>query len=342
MIRRRVGYGLWLFIVIVLYFFENNTGTRIILAASVLIPALSVLCSFHCARHLSCRIEGPGQITGKERAVCTITVCAGRVIRGCNVVLQTQAHNPLAGLSREEEVFARGFPPVLSLPVPGEHCGSVCIRVRNVLCRDWFGLCRFPARMEKEPVHRLLVFPASLQDQAFFVETPSHNKEEEELQAEGRKGPEGGIRPYVPGDPVRQIHWKLSAKTGQILVREGDTSGKQGPVLLLETSLEDWDPDGMDHCVEALFSVSAALVREHVFHKVYWYDHGKEELREMPLYQPSDEPILQEEILKSTSALHGPSIRTLFQHLCPEADELQTFLFAPGADPVPAGDEGWG
>lgn len=28
------------------------------------------------------------------------------------------------------------------------------------------------------------------------------------------------IRPYVPGDPVRQIHWKLSAKTGQTLLRE--------------------------------------------------------------------------------------------------------------------------
>ncbi len=36
-----------------------------------------------------------------------------------------------------------------------------------------------------------------------------------------RQEPEepGDIRPYVPGDPVRRIHWKLSAKKGELLVR---------------------------------------------------------------------------------------------------------------------------
>ena len=37
-----------------------------------------------------------------------------------------------------------------------------------------------------------------------------------------RREPEetGGIRPYIPGDPVRRIHWKLSARRGELLVRE--------------------------------------------------------------------------------------------------------------------------
>ena len=30
----------------------------------------------------------------------------------------------------------------------------------------------------------------------------------------------GNIRPYIPGDPVRRIHWKLSAKKDELLVRE--------------------------------------------------------------------------------------------------------------------------
>jgi len=30
----------------------------------------------------------------------------------------------------------------------------------------------------------------------------------------------GDIRPYIPGDPVRRIHWKLSAKKDELLVRE--------------------------------------------------------------------------------------------------------------------------
>jgi len=40
----------------------------------------------------------------------------------------------------------------------------------------------------------------------------SLNREEEEEP--------DGVRPYVPGDPIRRIHWKLSAKKQELLVRE--------------------------------------------------------------------------------------------------------------------------
>ncbi len=32
----------------------------------------------------------------------------------------------------------------------------------------------------------------------------------------------GDLRPYLPGDPVQRIHWKLSAKRGELLIRETD------------------------------------------------------------------------------------------------------------------------
>ena len=34
----------------------------------------------------------------------------------------------------------------------------------------------------------------------------------------------GEVRPYLPGDPVNHIHWKLSAKKNELLVREKDRS----------------------------------------------------------------------------------------------------------------------
>ncbi|MBR3019204.1 MAG: DUF58 domain-containing protein [Clostridia bacterium] len=35
----------------------------------------------------------------------------------------------------------------------------------------------------------------------------------------------GSIRDYQPGDPVRRIHWKLSAKRGKLLLREQESGG---------------------------------------------------------------------------------------------------------------------
>ena len=45
MTLRRAGYACWLLAVAILYFFENNTGTRAVLVSSVLVPAFSVLCA---------------------------------------------------------------------------------------------------------------------------------------------------------------------------------------------------------------------------------------------------------------------------------------------------------
>ncbi|MGI6725861.1 MAG: DUF58 domain-containing protein [Christensenellales bacterium] len=41
--RRRIGYAVWLLLSICLYFFENNTGTRVVLACSALVPLLPLL-----------------------------------------------------------------------------------------------------------------------------------------------------------------------------------------------------------------------------------------------------------------------------------------------------------
>ena len=45
MIRRRIGWALWLIAAGVLYFFENNTATRSLLAASVLAEGDGTLAS---------------------------------------------------------------------------------------------------------------------------------------------------------------------------------------------------------------------------------------------------------------------------------------------------------
>ena len=43
MIRRRIGYAVWLLLAVCLYFFENNTGTRIVLVCTLLLPFIPVI-----------------------------------------------------------------------------------------------------------------------------------------------------------------------------------------------------------------------------------------------------------------------------------------------------------
>ena len=103
--RRWIGYTVWLLLTVCLYFFENNTGTRVVLLCSLLLPFVPSL------RHA---LFSPDE-SGKENIQGTQTV-------------------------------------------------------------------RLFTRQESEEA--------------------------------------GDIRQYMPGDPVRRIHWKLFAKKGELLVRD--------------------------------------------------------------------------------------------------------------------------
>ena len=41
--KRIIGYAVWLILACLLYFFENNTGTRIVLACSLLLPFVPII-----------------------------------------------------------------------------------------------------------------------------------------------------------------------------------------------------------------------------------------------------------------------------------------------------------
>ena len=80
------------------------------------------------------------------------------------------------------------------------------------------------------------------------------------------------VRPYHPGDPVRQIHWKLSAKMGQTMLREAGAP-LTGDVLLALAVFPDEipDPDALEASLCGLLSASQSLLAQGVAHHVaFW------------------------------------------------------------------------
>ncbi len=43
-----------------------------------------------------------------------------------------------------------------------------------------------------------------------------------------------GVRPYVPGDPVHRIHWRATARTGDLVVKEVDETGAPRLTIALD------------------------------------------------------------------------------------------------------------
>jgi len=109
-----------------------------------------------------------------------------------------------------------------------EHCCGISVTAESVRVCDYLGLFSFPVRCREQKT--ILVRPK-----------PVKMELQEDLQrhiAQSWKPKSGGgfaenheLRTYHPGDSLNQIHWKLSAKTGNLIIRE-PVEPQRGLVLL--------------------------------------------------------------------------------------------------------------
>lgn len=100
--------------------------------------------------------------------------------------------------------------------LPTDHCGTMVFTIRRARVCDYLGLIALPMRKGR---------PCRMQVRPRPVSMPMPSLERHLTKAY-RPKPGGGfaesheLRLYRPGDSIQQIHWKLSAKTGSLILRE--------------------------------------------------------------------------------------------------------------------------
>lgn len=127
--------------------------------------------------------------------------------------------------------------------------------------RDVLGLCRKVAMVAGTddvlvvPRHITLPFPSA----GSAGRLGQHLR----MKAWGQTGGEfHSQREYVPGDDLRRINWKASARSEQLIVRETALEGVRRCTVVLDTSADAYDVEGFERAVSAAASVtlSAASV----------------------------------------------------------------------------------
>lgn len=67
------------------------------------------------------------------------------------------------------------------------------------------------------------------------------------------------LREYQVGDDLRRVHWRSTARTGQLMIREHDVPWQTRATLLLDDRPSKHTPGGFERAVEAVASVATAL-----------------------------------------------------------------------------------
>lgn len=192
----------------------------------LLLPLFSLACSLPAL--LTCRLvaDAPGLCRRNDEAVYKLSlVCGLKMIPPlCSLVLRCRYST---GKEDRVDRLSLAGGAVKHYLIPTEHCGSVEFTVENSRCYDFLGLFSFSVgfdgihrkKSSEETITRILIAPLPIK--------PEPCPDLAALsRSTFRPKPGGGyaeaveFREYVPGDSVREINWKLSAKTDKTIVRE--------------------------------------------------------------------------------------------------------------------------
>ncbi len=71
------------------------------------------------------------------------------------------------------------------------------------------------------------------------------------------------LREYAPGDDRRHVHWKTTARTGTLMVRQFEETRRSHLVIVLSTSMADYDdPEEFELAVSVAGSLGLQALRE--------------------------------------------------------------------------------
>lgn len=333
--KRRIGWGVWLIAALLLYFFENNTGTRILLAAAVLLPLISVLCAAGASKSARITLTAPASCEKGAAAPCTLQLSGSRILWGGAAVCTVSAENQLTG-ERSVCTLTLSGPGggTKSYTVSSAHCGTVRLRVERTVLQDWFGLWVSGSLPVSEAYLTVCprLFPLQIALAAHTAVTAEGDRWS--MTRPGTDPSETfAVREYLPGDPIRQIHWKLSQKTGTLMLRELGLPVAEETLLLLETSFRTLpDAGAVDETVSALLSVSQALVFAEIPHRVGWKNRVLGELELCDIRSGQEFDAMKEALLTAAWGIDEESVGACFQKWCADSVYAHTAVFSPHGD----------
>ena len=249
------------------------TGSQLFLLLSVLI-LLVVAAAFIAVFWASATLSVEGELSGET------------VYRGDDVVLSLRVHHrgllPVAPLlleltdpsgSRDREVRLKNMPnrvQSMRLPIHAAHVGVFSVGLHSCTVEDLLGLVRKRVPLEQTSFE-LLVLPRTFEVEPLNLAPGDPGSELMARATEDLSAP-SDVRSYQPGDAMKKIHWKLSLRKRELMVRKFDEPILQDVLILMDCSRPpSWghpqaEADLRDTLLETTASVlTAQLATDHQF-----------------------------------------------------------------------------
>lgn len=300
MLKSRLLYLAALAGVLVFYTYYTGWFSWYLLVLALVLPWFSLLCSIRPMLRLRLQAELP--------PACGIGTAASLRLSGRDNKLlappfrfQVVIFDRMANSVCRQKILLSGASSA-QVELPTNHAGSYLCSLEKGRVYDYLGLFCFPLRLPA--LGELLVRP----EEQLPRELPSLS----ELMAKAyRAAPAGGfaevhdLRDYQPGDSMRDIHWKLSAKTDKLIVREPLEPMRGQAILSFDLA---GSRETVDRTLGLLQGMSAWLLSQELSHTVCWLNPQTFEQEAAAISASGDLQSLMDRLLRTSLRDDTPSI----------------------------------
>ncbi len=213
------------------------TGNALLLLLAVLVALTVVLCLVSVAwtaatMRVSAEISQQGVRRG-ENAELLLHVSHQCLIPVAPVMLELSS---MTG-GKTRIIRLRDIPgrvQTLRLPVHAAHVGVFSSGIRSCTAEDLLGI--FRRRIETpDALYEFTILPTTFATDPAVMAPGDPGSEIMARATEDLNAP-SDIRSYQPGDAMKKIHWKLSLRKGELMVRKFDEPALQDVLILTDCS----------------------------------------------------------------------------------------------------------
>ncbi|MEZ3485391.1 MAG: DUF58 domain-containing protein [Lachnospiraceae bacterium] len=278
MVRRIIGYLLVVLFSIYLFFIYDGRIWSGILFLEMLYPLCSFIFLYNISRKVTVRFgrfPSMGERTERFRGEITIQNHSRiQSVRFC-VRLGVKHHFSRTGhRPKLSGVLSPSENQTQSITLSSRYAGMLDCRLESLVLYDILGIFyrKIPLHDRRSigimPPFELIPLEITRRTREFLSDADEHSSE--------KKGddPEDiyQIREYRPPDSLRLIHWKLSAKEDNLMVKEHGFP--LGCVVLLWIRISQTTTDSLrfNQLIEKAASLSITLFEEKCIHMAAWFE----------------------------------------------------------------------
>ena len=228
--------------------------------------------NFYVRRHLQADILTPATAAKRTAVSCRVRIRNGAflpVMRyGCQVSIRNDLTEEDQTVTLTGSIGAKGESSQTIL-LQSSFCGRVYVQISRFTLLDYLGLLPMKALVKADA--RLTILPDLYPMEADMTARPAYADD----GTSNRRGEDRSevyqLREYRPGDDIRQIHWKLSSKLDELILKEASQPESRS-LLVFWDKRTGGNPQQMDALAEVVSSAGMALLQSGVPYTLCWTD----------------------------------------------------------------------